>query len=67
MGLLKFIAKKFKCSSSCIYDPDDEVFDRKSMGMPLSEYQLKFKDIKKIMKILNKRQTISIDVGKIII
>ena len=35
------------------------------MGMPLSEYQLKFKDIKKIMKILNKRQLTNIPIKNI--
>jgi len=60
MGLLKFILKKFKCSSSCMYDPNEEVFNRESITTPLSDYQLKFKDLKKIMKILNKRETINI-------
>ena len=43
-----------------MYDPNDELFDRESIGIPLSDYRLKFKDIKKIMKILNKRETIDI-------
>ena len=52
MGLLKYILKKFSCNSSCVYNAND------SMSNPLSQYELKFKDIKKIMKILNKRQYI---------
>ena len=58
MGLLKYILKKFSCNSSCTYNANDEIFNRESMSAPLSQYELKFKDIKKIMKILNKRQYI---------
>ncbi len=58
MGLLKFIAKKFSCKSSCVYNPNDEYFNRESMSLPLSSFELKFKDVKKIMKILNKRDTV---------
>ena len=60
MGLFKFIAKRFKCSSNCTYDPNNEIFCRKSLSIPLEHYELKFKDIKKIMKILNKRNTIKL-------
>jgi hypothetical protein len=35
------------------------------MSAPLSQYQLKFKDIKKIMKILNKREYIKYPVNNI--
>jgi hypothetical protein len=63
MGLIKFILKKCSCTSSCMYN--DEVFNRESMSTPLSEYQLKFKDIKKIMKILNKRTVIKISSNNI--
>jgi hypothetical protein len=65
MGLLKFILKKFSCSSSCMYNANDEMFNRESMSAPLSHYQLKFKDIKKIMKILNKREYIKYPVNNI--
>lgn len=58
MGLIKFLAKKFSCNSSCVYNANDEMFNRESMSIPLSSYELKFKDIKKIMKILNKREYI---------
>ena len=60
MGLLKYILKKFSCNSSCVYNANDEMFNRESMSAPLSQYELKFKDIKKIMKILNKREYINI-------
>tara|TARA_R110000823_G_scaffold181783_4_gene314092 strand:- start:654 stop:851 length:198 start_codon:yes stop_codon:yes gene_type:complete len=60
MGLIKFILKKFKCSSSCAYDPNNEMFNRQSLSVPLEDYELKFKDMKKIMKILNKRKTIKL-------
>ncbi len=60
MGLLKFILRKFKCSSSCVYDPNNEMFSRQSLSVPLDNYELKFKDMKKIMKILNKRKTINL-------
>ena len=65
MGLLKFILKKFSCNSSCVYNPNEEMFNRNSMSIPLSHYELKFKDIKKIMKILNKRQYIKYPVNNI--
>ena len=41
-----------------MYNPNNEMFNRQSMSLPLSQYELKFKDIKKIMKILNKREYI---------
>ena len=65
MGLLKFILKKFSCNSSCMYNANDEMFNRESMSAPLSQYELKFKDIKKIMKILNKREHINIPIKNI--
>ena len=58
MGILKYILKKFSCKSSCMYNPNNEMFNRQSISHPLSQYELKFKDIKKIMKILNKREYI---------
>lgn len=65
MGLVKYIAKHFSCKSSCVYNPDEEYFSRSSMCEPLSHYQLKIKDIKKIMKILNKREYIKYPVNNI--
>ena len=41
------------------------MFNRESMSAPLSQYELKFKDIKKIMKILNKREHINIPIKNI--
>ena len=50
-----------------MYNANDEVFNRESMSNPLSNYELKFKDIKKIMKILNKRETLNIkNIGSIV-
>ena len=65
MGLIKYILKKFSCNSSCVYNANDEMFNRESMSAPLSQYELKFKDIKKIMKILNKREHINIPIKNI--
>ncbi len=59
MGLLKWIAKKFKCESKCMYNIDDEKYDRRAFDIPLSHYELKIKDLKRIMKILNKREFIT--------
>ncbi len=43
-----------------MYNLDEEVYDRhKLYNIPLEHYQLKIKDIKKIMKILNKREYIT--------
>ena len=60
MGLFKFICKHFSCKSSCSYDPNEEVFSRESMSTPLSHYELKFKDIRKIMTVLNRRKRIKL-------
>ena len=53
MGLLKWFCKRFICNSSCSYN--NEIFCKESLNTRLDCYDLKFKDIKKIMKILNKR------------
>jgi hypothetical protein len=58
MGILSYVAKKFSCKSSCAYNANEEIFNRESMSVPLSQFELKFKDIKKIMRILNKRTII---------
>ena len=58
MGLAKWILRRFSCKSSCTFNPDEEYFCRESMSKPLSEYNLKFKDVKRIMSILNKRNEI---------
>lgn len=56
MGLLKKILEKCSCKSSCMYNIDEELYDRRRLDIPISHYELKIKDVKKIMKILNKRQ-----------
>jgi hypothetical protein len=65
MGLIKFICKHFSCKSSCTYNPNEEVFNRESLAIPLSHYELKFKDMKKVMKILNKRPVIKMSTHNI--
>lgn len=54
MGLLKWICKRFKCESSCMFN--EEIFDIDKMNINLNNYQLKYKDIHKIHKILIKRK-----------
>lgn len=56
MGICKYILQKFSCKSSCVYNIDNEMYDRRAFDKPLAHYQLKIKDVKKIMKILNKRE-----------
>lgn len=60
MGILKFICKKFACKSSCMYNGNNELFDRSILSMPLENYELKIKDLKKIIKILNKKKIIKL-------
>lgn len=67
MGLLKWILTKFSCKSSCMFNAENEIFDRASMSQPLSRYELKFKDLKTIMKILNKRKIIKYPVSNILV
>lgn len=54
MGILKNIFKKFACKSSCVYN--NQVFDSSHLCQPLDNFELKMKDVKKILKILNKRK-----------
>ncbi len=63
MGLLKWIAKKFKCESKCMYNIEDELFDNNILDHTLNQYSLKMKDMKRILKILNKRERISFPVS----
>lgn len=58
MGICRFILTKISCKSSCVYNIDNEMYDRNAFTKPLAHYQLKIKDMKKIMKILNKREYI---------
>ena len=63
MGLLKWLAKHFKCNSACTYNGNEEFLNSDIMNQRLDNYQLKIKDIKKIYRILGKRQTISVPVS----
>lgn len=58
MGLLKWILKKFRCNSSCTYNIENEIYDNNILGHTLNQYSLKLKDLKKIYRILNKREMI---------
>ena len=66
MGLLKWLCKKFKCNSSCVFDGNEEFLNNQIMNERLSNYQLKIKDLKKIYRILGKRETITIDQKEIL-
>ena len=68
MGLLKWILKKFTCNSSCTYNIENEIYDNNVLGHTLNQYSLKLKDLKKIYRILNKREMIIAErLGKVII
>lgn len=68
MGLLKWILKKFTCNSSCAYNIENEIYDNNVLGHTLNQYSLKLKDLKKIYRILNKREMIIAErLGKVII
>lgn len=54
MGFLKVILKLFSCKSSCMFN--EQVFDMAHMDLSLKNYELKYKDIETIHKILNKRK-----------
>ena len=54
MGILKYILKKLSCKSSCSYNNSE--FDLNHLHRSLNNYQLKNKDIEKILKILIKRK-----------
>jgi hypothetical protein len=58
MGLIKFICSKFTCKSTCSYN--NEIFDSSHLSVPLEQFNLKMKDVKKILKILNKRDKIDV-------
>jgi len=61
MGFIKWLCKHFKCNSACTYNGNDEYLNNNMMEQRLSNYNLKIKDIKKIYRILGKRETISIE------
>ena len=54
--LIKWICSKFKCNSSCTYNIENEIFDTDILDSSLSMFDLKLKDIKRVCKILNKRE-----------
>lgn len=56
MKMLRWLCKKFKCKSSCVYNVEEEIFNDSVMRQSLDSYQLKIKDIKTIVRILNKRE-----------
>ena len=58
MGLIKFICSKFTCKSTCSYN--NEIFDSSHLSVPLEQFNLKMKDVKRILKILNKRDKIDV-------
>jgi len=60
MGLLKWICIKFKSNSNCAYNGNEEFLNHDIMNETLSNYQLKIKDVKKIYRILGKRETLTI-------
>lgn len=66
MGLIKWLCKKFKCNSSCAYNGNEEFLNHDLMNERLSNYQLKIKDLKKIYRILNKRETLTIEKQEIL-
>ena len=53
MGLIKWICSRFKCASNCAFNVDDLPHDL--LDIDLSKYRLKEKDLKAIMKIMEKR------------
>lgn len=57
MGIFKKLLSVFKCSSNCSIN-NQEVDIQSLMSSNMNDYKLKFKDINKIAKILNKRDTL---------
>ena len=53
--LIKWLFGKIKCNSSCSYNIENEIFNSNVMEDKLSTYDLSLKDIKKVYKILNRR------------
>ncbi len=60
MGLFKWLCSRFSCTSSCKFN--NQVFDSSNLSLPLEEFELKMKDVKRILKILNKRGKICVPV-----
>ena len=56
MGLAKFLAKLFKCSSNCNFNFEDLADDL--LDIDLRQYQLTEEDLRRIEKIQRKRPSI---------
>jgi len=56
MGLAKFLAKLFRCSSNCNFNFEDLAEDL--LDIDLRQYQLTEDDLKRIEKIQRKRPSI---------
>ena len=54
MGLIKWFCKMFKCESSCMFNETE--YNHSHHHNKLSDYNLKYKDMEKIHRILSKRQ-----------
>ena len=54
MGLLKFCLSMFSCKSSCKFN--DNLMDHDLNRHSLDDYELKYKDMEKIHRILSKRK-----------
>ena len=58
MGLLKFLARLFKCNSNCSFNLD--YFNTDELcKVDLGKYQLKVSDLLRIEKIIKKRPSIN--------
>ena len=53
MGLLKFLARLFKCESKCMFNIEE--MSEKIKDIDIDAFDLKPKDIIAVHKILNKR------------
>jgi hypothetical protein len=56
MGLVKWLCKRFRCKSDCEIDGNVLHNDYDVSKYNLNDYNLKIKDIDKIVKILGKRE-----------
>ena len=56
MGLLKACMKLFSCRSSCAFN--EEPIDLNLNRMSLNQFELKYKDVEKLHRILSKRKRI---------
>lgn len=54
MGLLKWCLSLFKCKSQCQFN--DQPFDGDLNRLSLGDFELKYKDVEKIHRILSKRE-----------